>query len=102
MRWVAVAALFLALLSGYGAHAERRLFIIANDAESYGVDRCLVSKAGCGNTVANAHCHSHEYAQVISFGKVERDDIAGAISASDAGVCSGARCGNYVAMECSR
>ena len=79
--------------------AERHIFVIANDADAYGVDRCLASNAACGTTVANAYCHSHEYAQALSFRKVEPDDIAGAITANS---CSGSRCGEFVAIECSR
>jgi hypothetical protein len=80
------------------------MFIIANDANDYGVDRCLVSNAACGTTVANAYCHSHEYVQALSFRKVERDDIAGAITATVAGgnSCGGDHCGEFVAIECSR
>jgi len=112
MRLVAALAAVsvLLLLSGAQAEiqsnkqAERQTFVITSDADDYGIDRCLVSNAAFGTTVANAYCHSHEYAQAISFRKVERDDIAGSISAgrSDDGSCSGGRCGEFVAIECSR
>lgn len=115
MRLVAVVAALSALLLTSGAsradaekktekQAERHIFVIANDADAYGVDRCLASNAACGTTVANAYCHSHEYAQALSFRKVEPDNIAGAITASwsDDRSCSGSRCGEFVAIECSR
>jgi hypothetical protein len=116
MRLVAAVAALSALLLSSGAQAEkqaerqaekqaeRHIFVIANDADAYGVDRCLASNAACGTTVANAYCHSHEYAQALSFRKVEPDDIAGAIrtSQSDDRSCSGSRCGEFVAIECSR
>jgi hypothetical protein len=103
MRCVAAAAIIAALFLCSSAQAEKRMFIIANDADDYGVDRCLVSKAACGTTVANAYCHSHEYAQALSFRKVEPDDIAGTITASRSDrSCSGGRCGELVAIECSR
>jgi hypothetical protein len=114
MRLVAALAAVSALfVSGAGSvhaekqtekRAERHIFVIANDADAYGVDRCLASNAACGTTVANAYCHSHEYAQALSFRKVEPDDIAGAItvSQSDDRSCSGTRCGEFVAIECSR
>ena len=112
MRLVAAVAAVSVLLLTSGAHAEkqaekqaeRHIFVIANDADAYGVDRCLASNAACGTTVANAYCHSHEYAQALSFRKVELDDIAGAItdSRSDDRSCSGSRCGEFVAIECSR
>jgi hypothetical protein len=106
MRVVAAAAA-AALLVTSGAQAEKQaeryIFVIANDADGYGVDRCLASNAACGTPVANAYCHSHEYAQAVSFRKVEREDISGAIvpSQSDA-LCSGSSCGEFVAIECSR
>jgi hypothetical protein len=104
MRLVAVTVALAALLVAGGAHAERRMFIIANNADDYGVDRCLASNASCGTTVANAYCHSHEYAQALSFRKVDPDDISGAITVSrvDDRSCSGSRCGEFVAIECSR
>jgi hypothetical protein len=52
--------------------------------------------------VANSYCHSREFAQAISFRKVDRDDITGAIPASASGSCHGNSCDNFVAIECSR
>ena len=108
MRVVAMAAV-AALLMSSGAEAEKqtdkqfdkRIFVIANHADDYGVDRCLASNAACGTTVANAYCHSHEYTQALSFRKVEREDISGAITQSDIS-CSGSHCSEFVAIECSR
>ena len=90
------------LLSAAAAQAEKRLFIIANDADGYGVDRCLASGAPCGETVANTYCRSHEFAQALSFRKVDRDDITGAIPTAAAGACKGGNCDDFVAIECSR
>jgi hypothetical protein len=102
MRCVGIVALCAALFVSVAAQAEKRMFVIANDADDYGVDRCLISGSGCGTTVANGYCHSHEYTQAVSFRKVERDENAGAISASDAGACAGNRCRSFVAIECLR
>ena len=57
-----LAAVANVILGGVAAHAEKRMFIVANDADGYGVDRCLISGAPCGTTVANGYCHSHEFA----------------------------------------
>jgi hypothetical protein len=112
MRWVAVVAAVSVLFLASDARAEkqaekpadRHIFVIASDADDYGVDRCLASNAACGTMVANAYCHSHEYAQALSFRKVERDEISSTISASrsDGLSCSGSRCSDFVAIECSR
>jgi hypothetical protein len=98
------ASLILAgIVAGAGsARAERRLFIIANNSDGYGVDRCLTSGGSCGETVANSYCHAREFAQALSFRKVERDDITGAIPASATDPCSGGACDAFVAIECSR
>ena len=103
MRCVFAAAAVAAVLFGAAAaHAEKRLFIIANNADDYGVDRCLASGRPCGEAVANSYCHSHEFAQALSFHKVDRDDITGAIPSSGPGSCHGSTCDDFVAIECSR
>jgi len=101
MRFV-IAATAAVLLSTAAAQAETRLFIIANDADGYGVDRCLASGASCGESAANSYCRTREFAQALSYRKVDRDDITGAIPTSGSGACKGGSCDNFVAIECSR
>ena len=112
MRTVIAAATMVAVLLGAAAmsvlvlgpdvaYAEKRLFIVANNPDAYGVDRCLTTGEACGKTVAASYCHSHEYQQALSFQKVDRDDITGAIPSEGPDACRGAAC-NYVAIECSR
>ena len=103
MRSVFAAAAFAAaLLSAVAAQAEKRVFIIANNADGYGVDRCLASGAACGAAAANSYCHNHEFGQALSYRKVDRDDITGAIPTSGPGACRGGHCDDFVAIECSR
>jgi hypothetical protein len=99
---IASGAIAAVLLTAAAAHAEKRMFIIANDADGYGVDRCLSSGAACGETVANTYCRAHEFAQAVSYRKVDRDDITGAIPTSGPGSCKGDSCDDFVAIECSR
>ena len=98
-----LAALSLAavICGGTAAHAEKRLFIIANNADGYGVDRCLASGSACGKPVANSYCRSRDYAQASSFRKVDRDEITGAIPTGGS-ACPAAGCDNFVAIECTR
>ena len=103
MRSLIAAAAFAAVLfSAAAAQAEKRVFIIANNADGYGVDRCLASGETCGTAVANSYCRSREFAQAVSFRKVDRDDITGAIPTSGPGSCRGGTCADFVAIECSR
>ena len=104
MRSVIAAGTVAALLlAGASAHAEKRIFIIANSGnDGYGVDQCLASGGDCGRAVANSYCRSREFAKAITFRKVGRDDITGAIPASGPGACRGRSCDDFVAIECSR
>jgi hypothetical protein len=101
MRLV-VAVAFAAVVCGtMSAQAEKRVFIIANNADGYGVDRCLASGATCGAPIANAYCQARDFTKAASFRKVERDEITGAVPANNA-ACAGGGCDQFVAIECSR
>jgi hypothetical protein len=93
-------ALAAALCASVSAQAERRIFIIANDGDGYGVDRCLASGASCGAAIATAYCKSRDFAQAQSFHKVDREEVTGAVRPNQA--CRGASCDQFVAIECSR
>jgi hypothetical protein len=94
-----VAACVLAA-SCVPAHAEKRLFVVANNPDGYGVDRCLAESAPCGRAIAAAYCRSREFVAAISYRKVDRTDLTGAIPVSSS--CGGATCDAFVAIECSR
>ena len=103
MRSMIAATAFAAVLfSAAAAQAEKRVFIIANNGDGYGVDLCLASGEACGAAAANSYCRNHEFGLALSYRKVDRDDITGAIPASAPGSCHGAHCDEFVAIECSR
>jgi hypothetical protein len=95
-----VAILGVGLFSA--AQAERRVFIIANDADGYGIDRCLAAGDKCGAAAATAYCKTRQFAEASDFHKVDRDEITGAIPTDASGGCSDGRCDNVVAIVCSR
>jgi hypothetical protein len=80
------------------ASAEIRTFVVSNDSDGYGVDRCLATGASCGAVVATAYCRSQNFIEARSFRKVVRDEITGVGTMVG---CRG-RCGDYVAIECTR
>jgi len=101
MRYLPAALSFAAVLYGtVSAQAEKRVFIIANNPDGYGVDRCLSTGASCGGPIATAYCRSRDFSKAASFRKVERDEVTGAIPATNA-ACAGF-CEEFVAIECSR
>ena len=102
MRYLFAALVLAAAVCGTAAQAEKRTFIVANNSDGYGVDRCLASGGTCGEAVANSYCRSREFAQALSFHKVDREEITGAIPATGAGSCRGGACQAFVAIECTR
>jgi hypothetical protein len=54
MRYLFAALVLAAAGFGTAAQAEKRVFIIANNSDGYGVDRCLATGASCGLPVATA------------------------------------------------
>ena len=101
MRCLLAAVICTALLGITAAQAEKRIFIIANNADGYGVDRCLAGGDRCGSAAATAYCKSREFAEAKSFRKVDKEDITGAIPANSAD-CHGGSCDQFVAIECAR
>jgi hypothetical protein len=89
------------LIAASAAQAEKRIFIVANNSDGYGVDRCLASGAHCGVAAATAYCRSREFLQAASFRKVDRDEITGAIPVNS-GACGSGNCEQFVAIECTR
>jgi len=100
MRFLIAPMMVLCLCAAsIEAGAETKIFIIENHRDGYGIDQCLASGAGCGKPVASAYCQSRQFAEAVSFRKVDRDEITGA---SGPAICRGATCRDYVAIECSR
>src|SRR5512144_1899223 len=101
MRTVSVGlAIWLCLVFVRAGQAEQRMFIIASDADGYGVDRCLASGEKCGAAAANAYCKTQAFAQAANYHKVDRGDITGAIPIVPA-ECRDNGC-DIVAIVCAR
>jgi len=83
------------------AQAEKHVFVIANNPDGYGIDRCLASGETCGAAVATAYCQTQEYATAVSFRRVDPSDMTGAVSIN-ANACPGGGCEEFVAIECMR
>ncbi len=98
MRYVLAALVVAGALVSSAAQAEKRTFIIANNSDGYGVDRCLSTGATCGVAVATAYCQSRDYAKAASFRKVDHDEITGAVPSTNG---TSAR-DEFVAIECLR
>jgi uncharacterized DUF497 family protein len=98
MRHLFAALVVAGAVFTTAAQAEKRIFIISNNADGYGVDRCLATGATCGMMIATAYCQSHDYLQVASFRKIEREEIAGTVPTTNG---TSAR-DEFVAIDCLR
>ena len=95
------AILACAFLSAASApSADSRVFIIANQADGYGIDQCLANGDKCGAYAARSYCQSRDFAQATAFRRVDPDEITGAVPGNEK--CTGNGCGEYVAITCQR
>lgn len=90
------------LMGASAAGADSRVFIIANQADSYGVDECLARGEKCGAHAARSYCQSREFAQATAYRRVEPDEVTNGVLGRGGEVCSGPGCGEYVAITCER
>jgi hypothetical protein len=93
-----LACLFLASFAS--VHAETRVFIIANEADGYGVDQCLAKGDKCGAHAALSYCRSRDFAQASSYRRVDPDEITGSVP--KAAGCPRGGCNEYIAITCQR
>ena len=94
-------ALLLAasVLAASPAFADSRVFIIANQPDAYGIDRCLAGGDKCGASAALNYCQSREFAKATAFRRVDPDEITGSVPRLTAG---GSAREEYVAITCQR
>ena len=92
-----LACLFLAA----AARAETKVFIIANEADGYGVDQCLAKGDKCGAHAALSYCRSRDFAEASSYRRVDPEEITGSVPKDNA-KCPRGGCDEYVAITCQR
>jgi hypothetical protein len=102
MRSISVLIAFVFVLTASAASADSRVFIIANQADGYGVDQCLARSENCGAHAARSYCQSRDFAQATSFRRVDPDEITGSVPAKAGEYCNQAGCSEYVAITCQR
>ncbi len=101
MRLLSALPACVLLLAASAASADSRVFIVANQADGYGVDQCLARSERCGAHAALSYCRSRDFAQASSYRRVGRDEITASVpSASES--CNHAGCNEYVAITCQR
>jgi hypothetical protein len=100
MRSFFLAGAFI--LAASAASADTRVFIVENQADGYGVDQCLARGEKCGAHAARAYCQSRDFAQAVSFRRVDPDEITGSVPKNVSANCGRSGCNEYVAITCQR
>jgi hypothetical protein len=95
-----VASAFL--IAAPAAFADSRVFIVANQADGYGVDQCLAKGDKCGAHAARAYCQQRDFAQAVSYRRVDPDEITGSVPKDVSSHCGHSGCNEYVAITCER
>jgi hypothetical protein len=97
-----VAFLIALLALSAPAQAETQIFVVSG-SDGYGIDRCLASGESCGQAAAAALCRSRQYAQVVTFGRIDPTEITGGqANGATLSRCEGSGCPETVAITCSR
>ena len=101
MRTVLIGLATLLYLTPGIARAEQHMFLVANDADGYGIDRCLASGERCGSAAANAYCQTQAFTAAAKYHKVDQDDLTGAFTKDVSVTCQPGTC-EVVAIVCLR
>ena len=102
MRSLPLLVACAVVLAASAAFADSRVFIIANQADGYGIDQCLAKGEKCGAYAARSYCQSRDFAQATSYRRVDPDEITGSVPKSAGATCTHAGCGEYIAITCQR
>src|SRR4030095_13743165 len=90
------------VLAASAASADSRVFIIANQADGYGIDQCLAKGDKCGAPAARSYCQSRDFAQATASRRVAPNETTSAFPTAGIEKCVGGSCGEYVAITCQR
>jgi hypothetical protein len=102
MRSLPALLACLSIATASVAWADSRVFIIANQSDGYGVDRCLANGDKCGAHAALSYCKSREFAQATAYRRVDPDEVTGAIPKTAGGSCAHGGCSEFIAITCAR
>ncbi len=101
MRSISAFLACVFLCAASTAWADSHVFIVANQADGYGVDQCLARGEKCGAYAARSYCQARDFAEASSYRRVDPDEITGSVPKAG-GNCGHAGCDEYVAITCRR
>src|SRR5260370_9428135 len=102
MRSLPALSACVFLFPASAASADSRVFIIANQADGYGVDQCLARGDQCGAYAARSYCQSRDFTQASAYRRVDPDEVTGSVPKPAGGSCNHAAADESVAIPCQR
>ena len=102
MRSISAVLACVFILAASAASADSRVFIVANQADGYGVDQCLAKGEKCGAHAAQSYCQSRNFAEASAYRRVDPDEITGSVPKAVGEHCHHAGCNEFVAITCQR
>jgi hypothetical protein len=102
MRSISALLACVLLAAASAALADSRVFIVANQADGYGVDQCLAKGDKCGAHAARSYCQSRNFAEASSYRRIDPDEITGSVPKTGGENCVHGGCNEYVAITCQR
>ena len=79
-----------------------RTFVIAAQADGYGIDECLASGASCGVHAARAYCKSRDFTDASAYRQIDPTEITATVPEFANTSCRGSSCGRPIAITCAR
>ena len=101
MKSISVVLTAAFVLAASSAFADSRVFIIANQADGYGIDQFLARGEKCGAHAAASYCKSRAFDQAVAYRRVDPDEVTGSISSSGR-ACKSRKSDEFVAITCQR
>jgi hypothetical protein len=100
MKSISVVLTAAFVLAASSAFADSRVFIIANQADGYGIDQCLARGEKCGQHAALSYCKSRAFDQAVAYRRVDPDEVTGSVPTGNA--CHHGKCDEFIAITCQR
>ena len=101
MRTILIGLAALLCLVPSTTRAEQHIFLVANNADGYGIDRCLASGEKCGAAAAHAYCRTQAFTAAAKYHKIAQFDLTGTITKDASVTCQPGTC-EVVAIVCLR
>jgi len=98
----ALLAVSISFSAAPSVAGDSRVFVIASQADGYGIDECLASGQRCGAHAARAYCKSRDFTDASAYRGLDPDEVTATVPEFANSSCRGSSCGRAIAITCAR